>query len=69
MNALGINEVDNDVLSDADQYLREHKILELFEVSVEPHQSIAFLSFHKLSGHGEIDLSVMTLSNEFLSVF
>ena len=33
MNALGINEVDNDVLSDADQYLREHKILELFEVS------------------------------------
>ena len=33
MNALQINEVDNEVLNDADQYLREHKILELFEVS------------------------------------
>ena len=32
MNALGVNEVDNEVLNDADQYLREHKILELFEV-------------------------------------
>ena len=36
MNSLGINEVDNDVLNDADQYLREHKILELFEVSQTP---------------------------------
>ena len=33
MNALQINEVDNEVLNDADQYLREHKILEPFEVS------------------------------------
>ena len=32
MNALGINEVDNEVLTEADQYLRQHKILELFEV-------------------------------------
>ena len=32
MNALQVNEVDNEVLNDADQYLREHKILELFEV-------------------------------------
>ena len=32
MNALQINEVDNEVLNDADQYLREHRILELFEV-------------------------------------
>lgn len=39
MNALGINEVDNDVLNDADQYLREHKILELFEVSFRRCQS------------------------------
>ena len=34
MNALGINEVDNEVLNDADAYLRQHKILELFEVSL-----------------------------------
>ena len=33
MNSLGINEVDNEVLNNADSYLREHKILELFEVS------------------------------------
>ena len=32
MNSLGINGVDNEVLEDADQYLRKHKILELFEV-------------------------------------
>ena len=32
MNALGITDVDNEVLNDADQYLRKHKILELFEV-------------------------------------
>merc|ERR1712079_328026 len=31
MNALQVNEVDNEVLNDADQHLREHKILELFE--------------------------------------
>ena len=36
MNALGVNEVDNEVLNDADQYLREHKILELFEVRCSP---------------------------------
>ena len=32
MNSLQVTEVDNEVLADADQYLREHKILELFEV-------------------------------------
>merc|ERR1712060_40922 len=31
MNQLGIHGVDNEVLNDADQYLRDHKILELFE--------------------------------------
>merc|ERR1712241_983429 len=31
VNALGVHGVDNEVLNDADQYLREHKILELFE--------------------------------------
>lgn len=36
MNSLQIKEVDNEVLNDADGYLREHKILELFEVSVPP---------------------------------
>lgn len=43
MNSLQINEVDNEVLNDADQYLREHKILELFEVSTNDKQS--FLRF------------------------
>ncbi len=42
MNSLGINEVDNDVLNDADQYLRQHKILELFEVS----QTDRVLDYH-----------------------
>ena len=45
MNSLGINEVDNDVLNDADQYLREHKILELFEVSQKPSQILIFTPF------------------------
>ena len=52
MNALGINEVDNDVLNDADQYLREHKILELFEVSVRRCQSHPLVSTN-LTGRGD----------------
>ena len=32
MNSLGITDVDNEVLNSADGYLRQHKILELFEV-------------------------------------
>ena len=35
-NSLGISDVDNEVLNEADQYLRKHKILELFEVSHSP---------------------------------
>ena len=30
-NPLGIQDVDNEVLREADEYLRKHKILELFE--------------------------------------
>ena len=33
-NQLAINDVDNEVLREADDYLRQHKILELFEVSL-----------------------------------
>ena len=33
MNPLALQDLDNEVLKDADQYLRDHKILELFEVS------------------------------------
>lgn len=33
MNPLALKDVDNEVLKDADDYLRKHKILELFEVS------------------------------------
>ena len=32
-NPLAIPDVDNEVLREADEYLRRHKILELFEVS------------------------------------
>ena len=32
-NISATNDVDNEVLKEADDYLRQHKILELFEVS------------------------------------
>ena len=32
-NPLQVPEVDNEVLKEADEYLRKHKLLELFEVS------------------------------------
>ena len=32
-NPLAVPDVDNEVLREADEYLRQHKILELFEVS------------------------------------
>lgn len=34
MNSLAVKDVDNEVLADADEYLRKHKICELFEVSI-----------------------------------
>ena len=34
-NPLQIKDVDNELLRDADDYLRKHKILELFEVNLE----------------------------------
>ncbi len=37
MNPLALQDVDNEMLRDADDYLRKHKILELFEVSPYPH--------------------------------
>ena len=33
-NPLALHDVDNEMLKDADDYLRKHKILELFEVSL-----------------------------------
>ena len=33
-NPLQVPDVDNEVLREADEYLRKHKVLELFEVSV-----------------------------------
>ena len=32
MNPLALQDVDTEMLRDADEYLRKHKILELFEV-------------------------------------
>lgn len=37
MNPLALQDVDNEMLRDADDYLRKHKILELFEVSPYPY--------------------------------
>ena len=34
MNPLALHDVDNEMLRDADEYLRKHKILELFEVNL-----------------------------------
>jgi hypothetical protein len=31
MNPLALQDVDNEMLRDADEYLRKHKIIELFE--------------------------------------
>ena len=31
MNQLSVSDVDNQILQDADAYLRKHKIMELFE--------------------------------------
>ena len=36
MNSLALKDVDNEVLNEADEYLRKHKILELFEVRQMP---------------------------------
>ena len=33
MNPLALQDVDNEMLRDSDEYLRKHKIIELFEVS------------------------------------
>ena len=33
-NPLALPDVDNEVLREADEYLRQHKLLELFEVSL-----------------------------------
>lgn len=35
-NPLMVQDVDNELLRDADEYLRKHKILELFEVRKPP---------------------------------
>ena len=35
MNPLALQDVDNEMLRDADEYLRKHKILELFEVRTQ----------------------------------
>ena len=60
MNSLQITEVDNEVLADADAYLREHKILELFEVS--------HTGFHTLSETTGMQKLVAVLSDGFTKV-
>ena len=35
MNPNALQDVDNEVLRSADEYLRQHKILDLFEVSMK----------------------------------
>ena len=62
MNSLGINDVDNEVLNDADQYLRQHKILELFEVSCPSDSQI-----HERAQFADI-LSIKALSYHALLI-
>ena len=41
-NPVAISDVDNEVLRESDEYLRKHKVLELFEVSTIFHHSLIF---------------------------
>lgn len=41
MNSLGITDVDNESLNNADEYLRKHKICELFEVKSPTYSAIS----------------------------
>ena len=60
-NPLALQDVDNEVLRSADEYLRKHKILELFEVSylipfnTEPIQDLTTLvCYKKLDSQDEL---------------
>ena len=44
-NPVAISDVDNEVLRESDEYLRKHKILELFEVSFNSSSNL-ILSFY-----------------------
>lgn len=44
-NPLAIADVDNEVLREADEYLRKHKILELFEVRIHVTIFVAAVAF------------------------
>ena len=45
MNSLALKDVDNEVLNEADEYLRKHKILELFEVNISIELIRTYLSY------------------------
>ena len=45
-NPVAISDVDNEVLRESDEYLRKHKILELFEVSFNSSLNL-ILSFYQ----------------------
>ena len=51
MNSLALKDVDNEVLNEADEYLRKHKILELFEVNISIELIRAYLSYENSTLH------------------
>ena len=51
MNSLALKDVDNEVLNEADEYLRKHKILELFEVNISIELIRAYLSYDNSTLH------------------
>ena len=51
MNSLALKDVDNEVLNEADEYLRKHKILELFEVNISIELIRTYLSYDNSTLH------------------
>ena len=49
MNPLALQDVDNEMLRDSDEYLRKHKIIELFEVS-KKYNSFLYVGFDYVVG-------------------
>ena len=49
MNPLALQDVDNEMLIDSDEYLRKHKIIELFEVS-QKFNSFLYVGFDYVVG-------------------
>ena len=43
-NPAALHDIDNELLRDADEYLRKHKIMELFEVTLKSFSTLSCLT-------------------------